>query len=63
MDFKKMLSTMTQLNEAKEQVKPGITKVTGSYGKEYDAGDDGTKKKPASDVKKGRGRPKKDRFA
>ena len=60
MDFKKMLSTMTQLNEAKEQVKPGITKVTGSYGKEYDAGDDGTKKKPASDVKKGRGRPKKD---
>ena len=51
---------MTQLNEAKEQVKPGVTKVTGTYGKEYDAGDDGTKKKPASDVKKGRGRPKKD---
>lgn len=50
---------MTQLNEAKEQVKPGITKVTGSYGKEYDAGEDGAKK-PASDIKKGRGRPKKD---
>ena len=51
---------MTQLNEAKEVTKPGVTKVTGTYGKEYDAGDDGSKKKPASDVKKGRGRPKKD---
>jgi hypothetical protein len=60
MDFRKMLSTMTQLNEAKEVTKPGVTKVTGTYGKEYDAGDDGSKKKPASDVKKGRGRPKKD---
>ena len=51
---------MTQLNEAKEVTKPGVTKVTGSYGKEYDAGEEGSKKKPASDVKKGRGRPKKD---
>lgn len=51
---------MTQLNETKEVTKPGVTKVTGTYGKEYDAGEEGTKKKPASDVKKGRGRPKKD---
>ena len=60
MNFRNLLSQLGQLSEAKEEVKPGVTKVTGKYGKEYDASEeDGDKKKADSGEKRGRGRPKK----
>jgi hypothetical protein len=60
MDFKSLLSQLDQLNEATEKTKSGIkhTAEPGGYGRKDDEDDEG--KKVKSDVKKGRGRPKKD---
>jgi hypothetical protein len=60
MDFKSLLSQLDQLNEATEKTKTGLkhTAEPGGYGRKDDEDDEG--KKVKSDVKKGRGRPKKD---
>jgi hypothetical protein len=60
MDFKSLLSQLDQLNEATTKTKTGIkhTAEPGGYGRKDDEDEEG--KKVKSDVKKGRGRPKKD---
>ena len=64
MDFKNILQSLTSLSEAtKETGKGRVHKAEpGGYGRKYDTdeeGDENAEKKPSSDEKRGRGRPKK----
>ena len=62
MNFKDMLSKMSQLSEATDRSEPGKVKHSadpGGYGRKDDEDDEGNKVK-ADAPKKGRGRPKKD---
>ena len=61
MDFKSLLSQLTQLNEATEKTKTGLkhTAEPGGYGRKDDEDEEGNKVKPVSTEKRGKGRPKK----
>jgi hypothetical protein len=62
MDFKSLLSQLTQLNEATDRSEPGKVKHTaepGGYGRKDDEDEEGKQVKPVSTEKRGKGRPKK----
>ena len=62
MDFKSLLSQLTQLNEATDRSEPGKVKHTaepGGYGRKDDEDEEGKQVKPVSTEKIGKGRPKK----
>ena len=56
MDFKSLLQTMLNLNEAETKVTKTGKVHKGDYGTSYEAGDEGVKK---AETTRGRGRPKK----